>query len=184
MNSVFIHLDTLIVSQILRQFARRYFSYHSKMFFSVQDNFPIERWENLVLFFLKIKFEWNFKKVPNDFSINYSGINFYSWKESPESLLIQEHWRAFTWNVNIFQSSSFIVITKCFMLYRRSRELFYKKAFCVFSSSFATYFATVVINDWKTNFDIAIVLEITVFPYSVRFLIFHIFNTRWISITS
>ena len=48
------------------------------MFFSVQDNFPIERWENLVLFFLKSKFERNLKKVPNDFSIKYSGINFYS----------------------------------------------------------------------------------------------------------
>ena len=35
-------------------------------------------------------------------------------------------------------------------------------------------------NDWKTIFDIAIVLKI--FPSSVRFLIFHIFNTRCISI--
>ena len=59
-------------------------------------------------------------------------------------------------------------------------ELFHKKAFYIFSSSFTTYFGTAVMNDWKTIFDIAIVLKI--FPSSVRFLIFHIFNTRWISI--
>ena len=42
MNRGFIHMDTLIVPQILRQYARRYLNHHSKMFFPVQ-NFPIER---------------------------------------------------------------------------------------------------------------------------------------------
>ena len=61
-------------------------------------------------------------------------------------------------------------------------ELFHKKAYCIFSSSFTTYFGAVVINDWKTIFDIAIVLRITIFSSSVRFLMFHIFNTSWISV--
>ena len=47
MNRGFIHLDTPILPQILRQYARRYFSHHNKMFFPVQNNFPIERWEKL-----------------------------------------------------------------------------------------------------------------------------------------
>ena len=38
------------------------------------------------------------------------------------------------------------------------------------------------INDWKTIFDIAIVLKITVFPSSIRLLIFLIFNTLGISV--
>ena len=38
-------------------------------------------------------------------------------------------------------------------------ELFHKKAFYIFSSSFTTYFGTAVMNDWKTIFDIAIVLK-------------------------
>ena len=41
----------------------------------------------------------------------------------------------------------------------------------------------IVINDRKTIFDIAIIFKITIFPSSVRFLIFHIFNTHWISVT-
>ena len=38
-------LDTSIVSQILWQNARRYFNNHSKRFFPVENNSPIERWE-------------------------------------------------------------------------------------------------------------------------------------------
>ena len=38
-----IHLDALIVPQILRQNARRYFSHCSKMFFPVQKDFAIEK---------------------------------------------------------------------------------------------------------------------------------------------
>ena len=40
-----------------------------------------------------------------------------------------------------------------------------------------------VINDRKTIFDIAIIFKITIFLSSVRFLIFHIFSTHWISVT-
>ena len=47
MNRALIYLGTPIVPQILRQNARRYYSHHRKMFFSVQNNFPIERWETL-----------------------------------------------------------------------------------------------------------------------------------------
>ena len=47
MNGGFIHLDTLIVPQILRQYARGYFIHHSKIFFPVKNNFPVERWEEL-----------------------------------------------------------------------------------------------------------------------------------------
>ena len=38
----FIHLDTLIVPQILRQFPRRDFSHYSKMLFPDQNNVPVE----------------------------------------------------------------------------------------------------------------------------------------------
>ena len=47
MNRGFIYLDIRIVPQILRQNTRRYFSHHNKMFFPVQKNFSIERWEKL-----------------------------------------------------------------------------------------------------------------------------------------
>ena len=47
----FIPLDTLIVPQ------HRYFSHHGKMFFPVQNNFPIERWEKLGFITFKSKFE-------------------------------------------------------------------------------------------------------------------------------
>ena len=40
-----------------------------------------------------------------------------------------------------------------------------------------------VIKDRKTIFDIAIIFKITIFLSSVRFLIFHIINTHWISVT-
>ena len=47
MNRGFIHLDSLILPQIMRQNARRYFSHHSKMYFPVQKKNPIETWEKL-----------------------------------------------------------------------------------------------------------------------------------------
>ena len=47
MNRVIIHLDTLTVSQILKQNASRYFSHYSKMFFPVQNYFPKKGWETL-----------------------------------------------------------------------------------------------------------------------------------------
>ena len=50
-------------------------------------------------------------------------------------------------------------------------------------SSLFTCFGTVVINDWKIIFDIAIVLKITIFPSSIRFFIFYIFNACSISVT-
>ena len=57
MNRGFIHLDTLIVPQILRQYARGYFNHHSKMLFPFQNNFPIERWGKLGFITFKSKFE-------------------------------------------------------------------------------------------------------------------------------
>ena len=57
MNQGFIHLDTLIAPQILRQNARGYFSPYSKMPFPVQNSFPKERWRKLGLLNLKNKFE-------------------------------------------------------------------------------------------------------------------------------
>ena len=67
MSRGFIHLDTLIVPQISRQYAQRYFSHPIKMFFPVQNNFPTERWE-------KSKFQRSLKELPNDFSIKCSGV--------------------------------------------------------------------------------------------------------------
>ena len=49
----FIHLDTLIVPQTLRQNSRRYFNYHRKMFFPVHSNFPVGRWGKLGAFTYK-----------------------------------------------------------------------------------------------------------------------------------
>ena len=42
MDREFIHLDALIVSQILIPYAKRYFSHYSNMFFPVQNNFLME----------------------------------------------------------------------------------------------------------------------------------------------
>ena len=44
MNRSFIHVDKDIETI---QYAKNYFSHHGKMFFPVQNNFPIERWEKL-----------------------------------------------------------------------------------------------------------------------------------------
>ena len=117
-----------------------HFSHHSKMFFSVQNDFSIERREKLAF----ISF-----KMPNDFSIKYSGINFQTGK-----------------------SFGFIVIINfsCIIL---GVEFFQKK--CL---------GAVVINDWKIIFEIPIVLQITISPSNVRFLIFHFFNTYWISVAT
>ena len=118
--------------------------------------------------------------MPNDFSIRYSGINFHSWQELSYSLLIQKDWRA----IILFGISTFfnppalesLHRVLCFIL---GEELFKKKAICIFFlSSLTICFGTVVINAWKTNFDIAIVLKITIFPSGVSFLIFHIFKTN------
>ena len=89
----------------------------------------------------------------------------------------------FVWNINIFQPFSIIVVTKSFMFYLRSRVIPEKKAFEFFQVR-SEDFGTVVINDWKTIFDITIVLNITIFPSSVRFLNFHIFSTHRIPVTA
>ena len=74
------------------------------------------------------------------------------------------------------------------MFYLRSKVSPEKKLFVLFlfffSSSLVICFGTVLINDWKTIFDIAFVLKVTIFLSSVRFLIFHIFNTLWTSVTA
>ena len=57
------------------------------------------------------------------------------------------------------------------MFYLRSR-VFPQKSLLYFSSLFIISFGTIVINDWKTIFDIATVLKITIFPES--FLILHV----------
>ena len=70
------------------------------------------------------------------------------------------------------------------MFYLRSKVFPEKKLFVFFfSSSLVICFGIVLINDWKTIFDIAFVLKVTIF-LSQRFLIFHIFNTLWISVTA
>ena len=47
MNKGFIHLDALIVLQILRQYVRMYFNHHNHIFFPVQNIFPIAGWKKL-----------------------------------------------------------------------------------------------------------------------------------------
>ena len=62
-------------------------------------------------------------------------------------------------------------------------EFFQKKVFCIFASSFKICFWAVVINDWKRIIDFTILLKIANYPSTARFLIFHIFNTGWVSVT-
>ena len=86
----------------------------------------------------------------------------------------------FVWNVSIFKSSTLNVITKSFMIYLRS--FFMKSRLCFFK--FAQNMFWNSHYKWlETISDIVIVLKIMIFPYSVSFLIFHIFNIWWISVT-
>ena len=75
-----------------------------------------------------------------------------------------------------------MVITKGFMLYLMKR-VSPQKSILYFFKFIYNIFWDICYKWLENNFDIAIVLKITIFPYSVRFLIFHIFNTRWISFT-
>ena len=88
----------------------------------------------------------------------------------------------FVWNINWFNPPTLQPLQRvsCFIL---GKELFLRKAFCIFLSSLTICFGTAVINAWRTIFDIAIVLKITFFPSSLSFLIFHIFKTCYISLT-
>ena len=77
MNRGFLLLDTLIVPQIFRQNARRYFSNHRKILSPFKKLSLKKDGKNLVLLVLKSTFERKLNIVQNDFSVDYRGINYH-----------------------------------------------------------------------------------------------------------
>ena len=98
--------------------------------------------------------------MPNDFSIKYSGIKLQSMKR----VIIKSSYPGtlkncdVVWNVSITNSPALESLQRvsCFIL---EVEFFDKKAFCILSSLFTICFGTFFVSDWKTIFDIAIVLK-------------------------
>ena len=88
----------------------------------------------------------------------------------------------FVWNIDILWSSSLIVITKGFMLYLMSR-VFPQKSLLYFSKLIYNMFWDSWYERLENNFWYRIVLKIKILLYNVRFLFFHIFSTRWMSVT-
>ena len=67
--------------------------YVDRYFFQFSKIFLQKHGKRLTQQLLNDRFEWNFSSSPNDILINFRGINFHSWKESSESIFIQEDWR-------------------------------------------------------------------------------------------
>ena len=119
LNRGFILLNTLIVTQILRHYAKGTSAIIARCFFQFKIISQEKDGKNLVLLYLKSKFEWNLKEAP----IFQLGIAVST------SINEKDYWKGalticnFVWNVNIFQSSSLIVIAKNFIFYIRSRVI-------------------------------------------------------------
>ena len=69
----------------------------------------------------------------------------------------------FVWNIRNYSRYKELHVLSLKKSYSR------KKSFCICLSSLTICFGTVLINDPKTIFDVAIVLKITIFPSNVSF---------------
>ena len=69
----------------------------------------------------------------------------------------------FVWNIRNYSRYKEFHVLSLKKSYSR------KKSFCICLSSLTICFGTVLINDSKTIFDVAIILKITIFPSNVTF---------------
>ena len=131
-----------------------------------------------MFFFKKKTLEWNLHFDPNDKAIKCSGINFHSWKLLLYNLRIQEDCRLTILHdiSKFFKPPSLqpLQVVSC-LIFRV--ESFQRKDFCIFSNSLTTWWGILVKRARKTIFDIANVLNTTILPSNVRFLILHKFRT-------
>ena len=75
-----------------------------------------------------------------------------------------------------FLTPIFVVFTGCLMLYFRER-IFQRKYFCIFSNCLTSWKGILVKRARHTILDIANVLNTTILPSNVKFLIFLKFRT-------
>ena len=127
--------------------------------------------------FLKKTLEYlNFD--PNDIGIKCCGINFHSSKLLSHNLRIQKHCRlTILYDMSTFfkpPSLCSLQVVSCLIF---GVESFQRKDFCIFSNSLTALWGILVKRARKTIFNIANVLNITILPSNVRFIILHKFST-------
>ena len=93
----------------------------------------------------------------------------------------------FVWNINFFKSFSFAIFTKNFMFYLKSIVFPHTKSLLCFSKFIPNeqlLFWDSCCKWLENNFWYSYVLKIRIFSSSIMFLVFHIFNTCWVSVAN